>query len=399
MRRDNLSETTMSINRYHATFITAFGLMCLCSCATRELVELALPGETSFNEEAGRGHDDYLRVKLHLEGGKEFECRVDTGSPYTILKKELEPELGERVGTNIVKWVQRLETNGVYRAPKLFVGNTPLRTDDVVYTGDEATLGMDILRHYCIQLDFTSNKMRFLSPKRLDAKDLGEVFPLTITADNHVLVHVHFLGLRRWVVDTANPFDAALPAQKFDRVLRGQQFVPIAVGTDDKMPYSGACLPRAVFGGFTCTDLYVSDFLVGDLPPGIGLPFLARYLVTLNFPKRVMYLKQVAVGSPILGALLTEEAKTFLKSMAEKGELPGWSKNKDKIDWKTDSEDSGTYPAARIFRIQTGGQADATSKNTYQYSVVRETQDSLWKLQRAWRSDTNGRVVEDYLTP
>jgi hypothetical protein len=323
---------------------------------------------------------------------------VDTGSPSTILPKVLEPKLGERLGTNVMLWVQGLKTNGIYQAPRLYVGDTPLLTDDVIYTGDWSTLGMDILRHYCIQLDFTSNKMRFLNPNHLDAKDLGEAFPLTFTDDNHVIVHAHFLGLSSWVVDTGNPFDVALTAQKFDRVLRGRQFVPIAVGPNDKMPYSGACLSQAVFGGCTCTDLYISDFLATNVPNIIGLPFLARYLVTLNFPKRVMYLKQVTAGSPILGALLTEEAKTFLKSMAEKGQLPGWSKGKDEIDWKTDSEDSGTYPASRIFNFQTGGQVNAIPKNTRQYRVVRESQGSLWKLQRAWRSDANGRIVEEYPT-
>src|SRR5438874_1054551 len=40
-------------------------------------------------------------------------------------------------------------------------------------------LGMDCLEHYCVQLDFTSQKMRFLDPERLGDEDLGRASPLS----------------------------------------------------------------------------------------------------------------------------------------------------------------------------------------------------------------------------
>ena len=133
----------MNFHRYFNTLIVAFGLIGLCSCATRD--SAPLPAETSLNEDAGRGRDDYMRVKLHLEKGKEFKCMVDTGCPFTILKRGLEPELGERVGTNIIVGVTGPKTNGVYNAPKLYLGDTLLWTDDTVETGSGYILGMDIM--------------------------------------------------------------------------------------------------------------------------------------------------------------------------------------------------------------------------------------------------------------
>jgi hypothetical protein len=387
----------MNLMRYYATLIAVFGLMCLCSCATRHSTLPSVSGEASFNADAGRGH--YLRVKLHLESGKEFNCMVDTGSSATSLKKDLEPELGECLGIVVMKGAYGLETNSMYQAPKLYLGDTPLLTDKVIHTAGWAALGMDTLQHYCIQLDFTSHKIRFLNPNSLDTNDLGEAFPLTLADDNHVIVHAPFLGRSEWVLDTGSPFDFVLTAQVFEQASRGQQVVPIAVGANDKMPYSGACFSKAVLGGHTYTDLHIYHDSAGNVPNMIGLTFLARHLVTLNFPKRVMYLKQVMEGSPLPGALLTEEAKTFLMSVAEKGRLPGWSKAKGEIHWTTDSEDSETYPAARIFKFQTGGQVDAVLKDTYQYNVVRESRDGVWKLQRAWRSDAKGHVVEEYPAP
>ncbi len=39
-------------------------------------------------------------------------------------------------------------------------------------------LGMDCLRHYCVQLDFEAKKVCFLDPKNFPDEDLGKSFPL-----------------------------------------------------------------------------------------------------------------------------------------------------------------------------------------------------------------------------
>jgi hypothetical protein len=55
----------------------------------------------------------------------------------------------------------------------------------------------------------------------------------------------------------------------------------------------------------------------------IGLRFLARHLVTLNFPKRTMYLKRTSPG-PLVDEDAQQAAK-FLKGLKQAGELPGWA--------------------------------------------------------------------------
>jgi len=49
-----------------------------------------------------------------------------------------------------------------------------------------------------------------------------------------------------------------------------------------------AWLPRCVWNGEAYNDL-----LIGSGVNSIGLRFLARHLVTLNFPKQAMYLKWI----------------------------------------------------------------------------------------------------------
>src|SRR5690242_9330399 len=113
-----------------------FGLMLLCSCATRDSIRPVLPAETGFNPEAGRGGD--LRLKLHLESGEELNCMLDTGSPFTLLEKRMEPKLGKRLGTKWMSVLQGQSADGVYQAPKLYLGNVPLVTGTRIRTEDLA---------------------------------------------------------------------------------------------------------------------------------------------------------------------------------------------------------------------------------------------------------------------
>ncbi len=344
--------------RYTAALILAFGLLSLCSCATRRSIPPAIPSEASFNDDAGHGR--YLRLKLHLKGTKEVEFLVDTGSPATILPAEWESKLGERLGVAVMEASQRLTTNGVYEAPDLYLGDTPMRTGALIQTDARMSiLGTDTLKHYCIQLDFASNKMRFLDPDRLNANGLGNAFPLTIFGD-HVKADARILGVDNWVVDTGTPFDAVMDAGAFDRASSDQEAVPIAI-SKNTMPRFGACFPRAVLGGDTYTDLFVAKAPVG-IPNIIGLSLLARNLVTFNFPKRVMYLKPVVEGPLNLGGVLTLEARTLLWSLAEKGQLPGLAKGDRDIHCEQEGEDTETYPASRTFKVQTGNCVDVTEK-------------------------------------
>lgn len=285
---------------------------------------------------------------------------VDTGSPVTVLRKDLAPELGMRIGEQVMEWSQGRITNGVYLAPNIYLGDTPLHTEGVILTDEhKSILGTDVLRYYCIQLDFNSNKMRFLDPDHLQTNDLGQAFPLTISGD-HVIVHARLLGVNKWVVDTGSPFDGSMVAQDFARASKWQQVTPILISKHTQ-PSRGACFPLAKLDGHEYSDLYMAES-PAHIPNIIGLAFMARNLVTLNLPKRVMYLKQVTSGSAILGGLLTLEARTFLEGLAEKGQLPGCPASNDDIDWVPETEDTERYPASRTLKYQTSGFIDVTSK-------------------------------------
>jgi hypothetical protein len=97
-----------------------------------------------------------------------------------------------------------------------------------------------------------------------------------------------------FLVDTADYTDGALRSELFQLVLEKQSAVWIrqgrtSVGTLNRIVYPEECqLARSTY-----TNLVFRDCSVGSSSSEniLGLRFLARHLVTFNFPKSVMYLK------------------------------------------------------------------------------------------------------------
>ena len=285
----------------------------LCSCITlpRWFAETSqrpiLPAEASFtkvNGAAGLGGNLFLT--LRLDAGEEFLFLVDTGSPLTVLDKSLARKLGRRVGTAEVYYAyyERRIRRGVYHAPKLFLGTTPLQTSKWVVVDDlsrmagylpvRGILGMDCLRHYCIQLNFAAGKMRFLDPDNPGSEDLGKAFPLTFSrSTGKIIVHENFVGVKGVdsLIDTGDWCDGALQSELF------QKWTNRCATTRGSYPLE-ASAPDGVFGGETYPDLMLNLHWQNF----IGLRFLARHLVTFNFPKGMMFLQRQSVGP------LTEES-------------------------------------------------------------------------------------------
>lgn len=164
----------------------------------------------------------------------------------------------------------------------------------------QGILGMDCMRHYAIQMDFVAGKMRFLESDHLRREDLGLAFPLTIDHSGHVTVGVSFTGTRgvNPIIDTGCACDGVMEPKEFQLALQQQR----AVWTNQYKYPTGVvrytvCFQKLVFGGESCTDVVIDEApaLVANgrtyYLNAIGLPFLARHLVTFDFPNRMMYLR------------------------------------------------------------------------------------------------------------
>lgn len=291
-------------------FLAIASLALLCSCVhTRNWYAApstppALPAEVSFtniNGQAGRGGN--LFVTVRLEDGEDVLFAVDTGMPVTLLDRSLESKLGRRVGNGValLPYHGHRGDGGIYRAPKLYLGNTALRTGRWVMTDDllslapgvpvRGLLGMDCLRHYCLQLDFMENKLRFLDPN-VDAAKLGKAFPLTFSSGwIEATAHGNFFGLENSnsLIDTGDPWDGAAPSNVLEQVVQADK---AAWARERWIESPMVRLQAGAFGGEAYPDLLVHPGFRNT----IALGFLARHLVTFNFPKKTMYLSRRSVG-------------------------------------------------------------------------------------------------------
>lgn len=438
-----------------------------------------------------------IYVKLRMETGKELVFMIDTGRPHTSFDKSLEPFLGKRVGRApfFEPLVDGITLADMYKAPKLYLGDTPLLTSSRICAYDwqrwdpgvMGVLGIDCLRHYCVQFDFAHKKIRFLDPDHINPSDLGTSVPLTIIF-GLVIARANCFGAGNmyFCPDTGNwAYDATIKPSLFRRKLRQQK----PIWTDNIRFPNGASsqlagFTNAIFAGKTYThlaiDRWYSPWPDGDL---IGLPFLARHLVTFNFPKRMMYLKQETSAPRFQDYFPLEEAEHYIQDLADKGGLPGLTTNDCAGGTLPDLPDPIKFPitltltlkkspvphwidltpriqtlvanGARVIRVDNamagcdpahgypkelridysvgklrrmalamegqtvtlpagaqiirahygypyGSRLDPShldpliDDSQYHYTLIQKSMDSPWQLQKAWRTDKAGHVVEQY---
>lgn len=369
-----------------------------------------LPAEIPLNTKVGK---EPVFVNLRLEAGDELLFALDTGAPSTILDKSLEAKLGTRLGSKKMPygWKENgTPTMGVYAAPKLYSGNIRLKTGSRVFTDDltriwpgrpmMGILGMDCLQNYCIQLDFSAKKMRFLDPDHLEDKNLGSAFPLTMFFGD-VSTRMNFFEEKnvRFHVDTADYNDGDLSSDLFRLALQKQKSVwTLQWKAPDGTPLRRAYLSECVLNSQSYTNLMFQDGSMGTTQNRnvIGLGFLARNLVTFNFPKRTMYLQRRNEDSIAGEDDLTKEAEKFLSNLKEKGLLPGWLQNEhgNITFWIPAEINPEIYPVSRTFNGTKNGDV-----SKYHYAIVKTSPNSAWKLQRAWQTDSNGKVLKEFPVP
>ena len=171
--------------------------------------------------------------------------------------------------------------------------------------------------------------------------------------------------------------DGTLDAGQFAMAIRDCAVIPI------KNRPGWAHLSKCEWHGETYTNLLIAK---ADWN-AIALGFLARHLVTLDFPEQKVYLKQTKVG-PIMAESL-DTGIEFLEGLKKKGLLPGWTTgDKGRLAF------SGPYSNALTFTSSKNGDSFI-----YHYTIARASKDSPWKLQRAWRTDKDGHTVQEYPVP
>jgi hypothetical protein len=239
---------------------------------------------------------------VRLDSGEMFPFLVDTGAAITCFDKSLEPKLGNSLGTVTALHFGVAHGASLYAAPRLWLGNTVLAmngTTVIAYDFKQMSpsggtlyvgiLGMPALQNYCIQLDFAAHRIRFLAEHEADKKAWGKPFPLQGLGDGCVAINENLVSAEGSgsLIDTGCPWDGWLTPACFQR-------------WTNQPPLQA--YPKAGFHyGEMGREMYPGIELAEQLPVGddshikineIGLRFLARHRVTLDFPNHTMYLKR-----------------------------------------------------------------------------------------------------------
>ncbi|HUA64702.1 MAG TPA: retropepsin-like aspartic protease [Alphaproteobacteria bacterium] len=375
-----------------------------------------LPAPVNINQDAGCYN--LMFVTVELQNGKDLPFLVDTGCPYTVLDQSLRSELGKRLDTAEVSMQPGVQKSGCYPAPRFYLGNTQLMTGSNVWTLDLSwasavtghhfmgVLGMDCLRHYCVQLDFKAGRMRFLDPAHLDITNLGQAFSLNLNTNafNYGFPFIRGPGLLGGTngivyIDTGDNGDAEVKKE----MVKGHHFIRFASVLTKGITGIPVAVPlkQCVWNGNTYTNLGIGR----DRMDRIGIRFLARHIVTLDFPDRKLYLKQITTGprERTLSVHLPGEVRAaaeLLLDLDNNDQLPGWSRT----DHGTVSLGSCSKYGGALLGVLANTPLKSVTINfqkrgdstVYRYTVSRWSAQSEWLLQRAWQVDSNGKMIKEF---
>jgi hypothetical protein len=387
--------------------LLVFGLLPLFSGVVAAEGRVRIPADVNINEDAGSG--SHVFVMIRLEDGEELPFLLDTGSPVTLFDRSLKVKLGMRLD-RVALWVWGNKQNSeVFAAPKIYFGDTPLVTDTIVATFDfrklssfagrpiKGILGMDCLQHYCIQFDFPARTMRFLQPAQVNAGLPGKAYALEFSGvgqdrTNFFRPYIHkgsVVGEKgtSLLVDTGLNIDGAMDPQLLRKQRSG--LAAPAVEKVDRVTWN---FRESAWGGESFTNIVVREAagnVAGKGANVMGLRFLARHLVTFDFPNHTMYLLQQSIGP------LPDESVRLIRALeGSKSALPG------DIDSRLNTVIKEQRPPL-LFRWF-GGTLTIQNQDksaSYQFIVSGKSRDGRWRVKKARQVDRHGRTVQEYAIP
>jgi hypothetical protein len=260
------------------------------------------PALESFAVKGG----DFLIVPVTIKG-KSYPFVLSTGTRTTVYDNSLRNLVGERTGADWLKGAEKDILVGCHRPPEAFLGRIPLPREGSVLLADlswarqmcgqevRGLLGMDFLRLYVIRIDFDSGT---LTIQRGIGQEQGSCFPLSLDEKSgtpRLAIDLADGGLPEpFILDTASLGGAGdIRADRFD-VLVSMGNIQLEEGVDCCIPGADCprtygCLSRFRLGEMMHRHLYFGRSATNSR---LGLEYLDRYRVTLDFPGSRVYLSK-----------------------------------------------------------------------------------------------------------
>ncbi len=237
--------------------------------------------------------------------GKEYSFFLDTGCSHTVFDSSLKHELGD------VKRIERGLTAGgrmaaeLFDAPEAFLGPFNMQDCGEVFCSDltmlsliegkriSGIIGMNFLRKNVVQIDFDKGVLSFLQPIRGQNPDWGEGLEINyhLLGWPHITGNIHNGIKVDFVIDTGNNSTGDLRGTIFKEIIskkKVRMWETLAATAAGTIRLRESRITNLRLGSFEYQDLIFGEGILSCL----GLSFLSRHLVTLDFPNNRIYLKK-----------------------------------------------------------------------------------------------------------
>jgi hypothetical protein len=251
--------------------------------------------------------DAVVLVPVHV-ADRDCQFVVDTGTSVNIFDVLLWPHLGPPVGT-----AQALTPNGnnigleMFSPPVARVGSLALNhffsfvgCHDLTSFREASGLdirgflGMDFLKDWIVTIDFDEGRLDFLNPGTTRDPEWGEYIPFMYGSRGsmYILPTVGEDFRAPFCVDTGNLGEGGLEETLFSRLVglhevRVSGDVPCLTASGESLSRVGR-LSQLSLASFQHQNLR----LTSGNQNTVGLGYLRRYRVTIDFPNQRLYLKK-----------------------------------------------------------------------------------------------------------
>jgi predicted aspartyl protease len=290
-----------------AAVLTVLAAALLVGAAPRSAAPAAqLPAATQPTVVAefdiARGGREVL-VPVEL-AGQQYLFLLDTGISSSAIDFSLRERMGKPTAQQQAMSPGGPVTLDLYSVKQLKLGPLSLPEGSLISAVDlralqctsgkdiRGVIGMDLMKNYVVQIDFDKGKLRFMQSDRRKHEDWGMAMPLTFDCDIPV-VDVTVAGVK-----TAMMLDSgwchssgALEAEIFNSLVDKAKLhttgVNYTTAAGTKME------KKARFTGLAIGQLRYDDviFATGTYSL-LGLDFLSRHFLTLDFPARQAYFRK-----------------------------------------------------------------------------------------------------------
>lgn len=238
-------------------------------------------------------------------GPRTCDFMLDTGCTGTIFDLAFRPQLGGPKGKRSISVAGKPAVVQVFAAPRAFIGPFNLADcNEVLCTnlsgltqnlGREVhgVLGMDALRNHVVQIDFDEGRITFLEDGPGSRPDWGQELPITYNRMRLPQMKLAVGGRpeQDFIIDTGCDTSGAMIESSFRLAIAQDGLKPVDTSM---VTFAGIVKSRQIRSGrVTAGPFDYQGLIFAEAKANLlGLDFLSRHVVTLDFPHDRLYFKK-----------------------------------------------------------------------------------------------------------